>query len=92
MDEPTAALGPAETTQVRSLIKQLKSEGIEIFLISHDIHDDFDLSERFGVMLHGKLVGIVDKTKVTTDEVLAMIIMGKLPGEVSQKELAELHG
>ena len=43
-------------------------------------------------MLHGKLVGIVDKTKVTTDEVLAMIIMGKLPGEVSQKELAELHG
>jgi len=43
MDEPTAALGPAETTQVRSLIKQLKSEGIEIFLISHDIHDVCDL-------------------------------------------------
>ena len=91
MDEPTAALGPAETVQVRNLIKQLKSEGIGIFLISHDIHDVFDLADRIGVMLHGKLVGIVDKTKVTTDEVLAMIIMGKLPGEVSQKELAELH-
>ncbi|MFM7892193.1 MAG: ATP-binding cassette domain-containing protein, partial [Actinomycetota bacterium] len=37
MDEPTAALGPAETEQVRELIEQLKSEGIGIFLISHDI-------------------------------------------------------
>jgi D-xylose transport system ATP-binding protein len=42
MDEPTAALGPAETAQVRDLIKQLKKEGIGIFLISHDIHDVFD--------------------------------------------------
>jgi D-xylose transport system ATP-binding protein len=43
MDEPTAALGPAETDQVRDLVTQLKSEGIGIFLISHDIHDVFDL-------------------------------------------------
>jgi len=92
MDEPTAALGPAETAQVRDLIKQLKSEGIGIFLISHDIHDVFDLADRISVMLHGKLVGTVNKADVTTDEVLAMIIMGKLPGEVSEKELAQLHG
>jgi D-xylose transport system ATP-binding protein len=92
MDEPTAALGPAETVQVRNLIKQLKSEGIGIFLISHDIHDVFDLSDRISVMLHGKLVGTVRKADVTTDEVLAMIIMGKLPSEVSEKDLAELHG
>src|SRR5256885_10056940 len=45
MDEPTAALGPGETAQVRNLIKQLKNEGIGIFLVSHDIHDVFDLSE-----------------------------------------------
>jgi D-xylose transport system ATP-binding protein len=92
MDEPTAALGPAETAQVRDLVKQLKDEGIGIFLISHDIHDVFDLSDRISVMLHGKLVGTVNKADVTTDEVLAMIIIGKLPGEVTQKELAELHG
>ena len=91
MDEPTAALGPAETTQVRDLIKQLKSEGIGIFLISHDIHDVFDLADRISVMLHGKVVGTVNKADVTTDEVLAMIIMGKLPGEVSQRDLAQLH-
>jgi D-xylose transport system ATP-binding protein len=91
MDEPTAALGPAETTQVRDLVTQLKNEGIGIFLISHDIHDVFDLSDRISVMLQGKLVGTVDKNRVTKDEVLAMIIMGKQPGEVSQRELAELH-
>jgi D-xylose transport system ATP-binding protein len=92
MDEPTAALGPAETAQVRDLVAQLKSEGIGIFLISHDIHDVFDLSDRITVMLQGKLVGTVAKDAVTKDEVLAMIIMGKKPGEVSDKELAELHG
>jgi D-xylose transport system ATP-binding protein len=91
MDEPTAALGPAETAQVRDLIRQLKQEGLGIFLISHDIHDVFDLSDRISVMLQGRLVGTVNKDDVTTDEVLAMIILGKLPGEVTQKDLAELH-
>ena len=91
MDEPTAALGPAETAQVRDLIQQLKSEGIGIFLISHDIHDVFDLADRISVMLQGKLVGTVDKADVTKDEVLAMIIMGKQPGEISADEIAELH-
>jgi D-xylose transport system ATP-binding protein len=79
MDEPTAALGPAETEQVRELIEQLKSEGIGIFLISHDIHDVFDLADRISVMMQGQLVGTVDKHKVTKDEVLAMIIMGQKP-------------
>jgi D-xylose transport system ATP-binding protein len=92
MDEPTAALGPSETGQVRELVTQLKSEGIGIFLISHDIHDVFDLADRISVMLQGKLVGTVDKRNVTKDEVLAMIIMGKQPGQVSREEIAELHG
>jgi D-xylose transport system ATP-binding protein len=91
MDEPTAALGPAETKQVGDLIKQLREEGLGIFLISHDIHDVYDLSDRITVMLQGKLVGTVEKTEVTTDEVLAMIILGKRPGEVTQKDLADLH-
>ena len=91
MDEPTAALGPAETAQVHELVAQLKSDGIGIFLISHDIHDVFDLADRIAVMLQGKLVGTVNKRDVTKDEVLAMIIMGKQPGEVSERELAELH-
>src|ERR1700710_1446675 len=54
MDEPTAALGPQETAQVGDLVKQLKSEGIGIFLISHDIHDVFDLADRVSVMKNGQ--------------------------------------
>ena len=84
MDEPTAALGPAETEQVRDLITQLKAEGIGIFLISHDIHDVFDLSDRISVMLQSKLVGTVNKQDVTKDEVLGMIIAGKQPGIASE--------
>src|SRR5579863_3671369 len=79
MDEPTAALGPAETAQVGELIKQLKSEGIGIFLISHDLHDVFDLADRVVVMKNGKVVGTARTSDVTHDEVLAMIIAGKCP-------------
>jgi len=92
MDEPTAALGPAETEQVRQLIRQLKREDIGIILISHDIHDVFDLADRISVMLTGRLVGTVNKDDVTIDEVLGMIIIGKLPGELTTSELADLHG
>ncbi len=91
MDEPTAALGPAETAQVHDLINQLKTEGIGIFLISHDIHGVFDLADRISVMLQGKLVGTVNKSEVTKDEVLGMIIIGKLPGTATKTEIAELH-
>ena len=79
MDEPTAALGPQETQQVADLIKQLKAEGIGIFLISHDIHDVFDLADRVYVMKNGKVVGEAKTTDVTKDEVLGMIILGKCP-------------
>jgi D-xylose transport system ATP-binding protein len=92
MDEPTAALGPAETAQVRDLIRQLRSEGLGIFLVSHDIHDVFDLADRISVMYHGRIVGTVNKADVTVDEVLAMIILGKPPGEASPAELEPLTG
>ncbi len=79
MDEPTAALGPQETAQVGELVKQLKSEGIGIFLISHDIHDVFDLADRVCVMKNGQVVGTARTSDVTQDEVLGMIILGKCP-------------
>ncbi|MGQ9370011.1 ATP-binding cassette domain-containing protein [Azospirillum sp. ST 5-10] len=79
MDEPTAALGPAETRMVADLIKQLKAEGIGIFLISHDIHDVYDLADRCAVMKNGKLVGVVRTKDVTKDDLLGMIILGRNP-------------
>jgi D-xylose transport system ATP-binding protein len=91
MDEPTAALGPAETAQVRDLIRQLKEEGLGIFLISHDIHDVYDLSDRISVMYHGRIVDTVRKTDVDADAILGMIILGKRPDEATQEELAALR-
>ena len=79
MDEPTAALGPQETAQVGELVKQLKADGIGIFLISHDIHDVFDLADRVCVMKNGQVVGTARTADVTKDEVLGMIILGKCP-------------
>ncbi|MEZ5647637.1 MAG: ATP-binding cassette domain-containing protein [Alphaproteobacteria bacterium] len=91
MDEPTAALGPQETAMVASLIRQLKKEGIGIFLISHDLHDVFDLSDRVAVMKNGKLVGVRRTANVTKDQVLGMIILGKLPEEETASDVASLH-
>jgi len=81
MDEPTAALGPQETQMVSELIKQLKAEGIGIFLISHDVHDVMDLCDRASVMKNGKLVGTVNTEDVSDDELLGMIILGKHPNQ-----------
>jgi D-xylose transport system ATP-binding protein len=88
MDEPTAALGVQETQMVSALIKQLKAEGIGIFLISHDIHDVFDLSDRLTVMKNGHLVGTVRTEEVSKDDVLGMIILGKMPDHLQERALA----
>ena len=91
MDEPTAALGPQETQQVADLIVQLKKEGLGIFLISHDLHDVFDLSDRISVMKNAQLVGTVHTKDVTKDDVLGMIILGKMPGEAAEPAAAVQH-
>jgi D-xylose transport system ATP-binding protein len=79
MDEPTAALGPEETAKVGELVRELKTQGIGIFLISHDIHDVFDLADRITVLSHGRVVGTVRTADVSKDDVLSMIILGRMP-------------
>ena len=79
MDEPTAALGPQEAAQVGALVRKLKADGIGIFLISHDIHDVFDLADRICVMKNGRIVGTARTADVSKDDVLGMIILGQCP-------------
>jgi D-xylose transport system ATP-binding protein len=83
MDEPCAALGPAETRMVLDTIKRLKAEGIGIFLISHEMHDVFEVCDRATVMKNGSVVGMVQMKDVTQDEVLQMIIQGKRPAHLA---------
>ena len=79
MDEPTAALGPHETQMVGDLIRNLKREGIGIIMISHDLNDVFDLSDRVSVMKNGRHVWTGPVSETTKDKVLEMIILGKRP-------------
>jgi D-xylose transport system ATP-binding protein len=88
MDEPTAALGPAETQMFKELVLRLKAENIGVVLISHDIHDVFELADRLVVMADGKVIGTRTTRQVTKDEVLKMIIMG-LAGAMPGSEFAE---
>jgi len=83
MDEPTAALGPAETQMVAELIDELKRQGLGIFLIDHDVHQVKALCDRAAVMKNGQLIGVVKVNEVTEDDILAMIILGKKPAHLA---------
>jgi D-xylose transport system ATP-binding protein len=78
LDEPTAALGPEEAGAVRALVRRLAAENLAILLVSHDLHDVFDLADRIAVMRRGRLVGVRRTREVTHDEVLGMIL-GAVP-------------
>lgn len=79
MDEPTAALGVHESHMVAELIKELKAQGLGIFLISHDTREMLELCDRVSVMKNGKMVGTERVEDVTEDDILSMIILGKNP-------------
>ncbi|MBP0616932.1 ATP-binding cassette domain-containing protein [Jiella mangrovi] len=88
MDEPTAALGPSETEMVSSLVEKLRSEGIGIFLVCHDMHDVFRLCDRVMVMNNGRNVGDYAIDQVSKDDVLSLIIKGELPADWSDRRAA----
>jgi D-xylose transport system ATP-binding protein len=83
MDEPTAALGVHETEMVADLIKELKAQGLGIFLISHDTREMMELCDRVAVMKNGKMIGMERVEDVTEDDILSMIILGKNPKAVA---------
>lgn len=84
MDEPTAALGVQETAQVENIIRNLKSRGIPLILISHNLRQVFDLVDRIWVFRRGRIAGVVDRDKTSGNEVVSMITgVTEAPGEAS---------
>jgi fructose transport system ATP-binding protein len=73
MDEPTAALGVQETTQVETIIRRLKSQGIPLILISHNLRQVFNLVDKIWVFRRGRIVGMVEKDKTDGNEVVSLI-------------------
>ncbi len=77
MDEPTAALGMEESKKVMDLISELRSKGIGILWISHDIHDIYNFTDRIVILHGGKNVITSPTNTFTKDEIVSMIISGK---------------
>lgn len=81
MDEPTSALSADSSAHVQELITTLREEGISVLLISHDLNEIFDLTDRITVLDNGELVGTVDTKTVDRDDVVKMMMSGVMPGE-----------
>jgi D-xylose transport system ATP-binding protein len=72
-DEPTAALGVAQTAQVLALVKRLKDEGLGIVMISHNLEDVFQVADRIIVLRLGERVATFDRQKTTPEQVVGSI-------------------
>src|SRR5437763_824426 len=68
LDEPTAALGVAQTEQVLALVKRLGEQGLAVILISHNLHDIFAVADRITVLRLGRNAGLYDRRATTQQE------------------------
>jgi D-xylose transport system ATP-binding protein len=73
LDEPTAALGVAQTAEVLSLIDRLKERGYGVLLISHNLADIFEVADRIVVLRLGRNAGVFDAHAKSSEEVVAAI-------------------
>jgi D-xylose transport system ATP-binding protein len=76
LDEPTAALGVAQTRQVLDLVARLAQQGLAVVLISHNLHDIFEVATRITVLRLGRSIAVYERTKTTQQEVVQAITAG----------------
>ena len=80
LDEPTAALGVAQTEQVLNLVRRLADNGLAVILISHNLNDIFQVADNIAALYLGTMAGQVKKSDVTTNQVIELITTGKSGG------------
>lgn len=73
MDEPTAALGVQETSRVEDTIKKMRTRGLAVLLVSHNLEQVFRLADRIYVLRRGRMVGDREVAATTGDEIVSMI-------------------
>lgn len=73
LDEPTAALGVAETARVSQIIRDINAEGTSAILVSHNIPQVHDLCDRVAILWRGTVIAILDRRERTTDEIVRWI-------------------
>jgi D-xylose transport system ATP-binding protein len=88
LDEPTAALGVAQTAQVLDLIRRLRDQGLAVVVISHNLADVFAIADVIVVLWLGRQVAVLDAKQTNSEEVVAAItganVGDRLPAEVSE--------
>jgi D-xylose transport system ATP-binding protein len=77
LDEPTAALGVAQTEQVLALVRRLGEQGLGVVLISHNLHDIFEIATRITVLRLGRNAGMFTRATTTQEEVVHAITAGQ---------------
>jgi D-xylose transport system ATP-binding protein len=77
LDEPTAALGVAQTAQVLELVRRLADNGLGVVLISHNMNDVFAVSDRIVALYLGRTAAAVKTTDVTHSQVVELITAGR---------------
>ena len=85
LDEPTAALGVAQTRQVLDLVKRLAHNGLAVVLISHNLHDIFEVADQIAVLRLGQNVGVYATAQTTQQDIVLAMTAGRLthvPGMV----------
>jgi D-xylose transport system ATP-binding protein len=87
LDEPTAALGVAQTRQVLDLVRRLGEQGLAVVLVSHNLHDVFEVADSITVLRLGQNVSVYKTKETTQTEVVEAITAGKLskvPGQQAE--------
>jgi D-xylose transport system ATP-binding protein len=77
LDEPTAALGVAQTRQVLDLVRRLAEQGLGVVLISHNMADVFEVADRISTLYLGRLVADLPAKEVTHSQVVELITAGR---------------
>ena len=77
LDEPTAALGVAQTRQVLDLVRRLAEQGLGVVLISHNMADVFEVSDRIACLYLGRMVAQVPTRDVSHGQVVELITAGR---------------
>ena len=89
LDEPTAALGVAQTAQVIDLIRTLREQGLAVVVISHNLADVFEVADVIVVLRLGRQVGVLNAKRTNSDEVVAAITGARAADEQQPTEVTE---
>ncbi len=89
LDEPTAALGVAQTEQVLKLVRRLADKGLSVVLISHNLNDVFEVADRISVLYLGRMAAQVRTADVTRNQVVELITGGQTDGVAAASAATE---